>query len=250
MYNNDLFLEMELPKKLNKKEIKEYFERYQNGDKQAREDLIIHNIKLVIYRIKSKFSKFPFDAEEMFSAGVVGLINSIDTFDIEKGYEFSSYAIRCIDNAILMFAKKESKHLAVDSLDRPIATDPDGKDLKIEDTILDDTVDLVNDYEKNDQIRILKTLMGDLSEEEVTLLNLYFKDRLTQEKIANQYQISRSYVSEKIKKVIKKLSEGFNEYNEAEYQNVTNKKNITSEMTKCNKEEKYLSKKLDRNSSK
>ncbi len=249
MYDNDLFLDMELPKKLNRKETKEYFERYQNGDSHAREDLILHNIKLVIYRVESRFSKFPFDKEEMFSAGMIGLIKSIDTFDIEKGYEFSSYAVRCIDNEILMFTKKESKHLEVDSLDKPIATKIDGKDLKIKDIILDDTVDLIRDYEKNEQIKILKNLVNNLPEEEITLLHLYFEDRLTQEKIAKKYQISRSNVSRKIKDIVKKLSEGFNEYNGIGYQNNNDKENIVCKMNPCNEKGKYLSKRLDTNGS-
>ena len=250
MYDDNLFLNGKLPEKLNKKDTIKYFEECQKGNQCAREELILHNIKLVIYRINSKFSKFSFDVQEMFSAGMIGLINSIDTFDLEKGYEFSSYAIRCIDNAIYMFVRKEIKHLEVDSLDRTIATDQDGKNLKIEDIILDDTVDLVQDYEKSDQIRILKNLMEDLSEEDSTLLNLYFKDRLTQQNIADQYHFSRSNVSRKIRQIIGKLAKDFNEYNEADYQNRNGKKNITCEITKCNKNGKYLSKKLDMNSSK
>ncbi len=249
MYDNDLFLDMEIPKKLNKKETKEYFERYQKGDSHAREELILHNIKLVIYRVESRFSKFPFDKEEMFSAGVIGLIKSIDTFDIEKGYEFSTYAVRCIDNEILMFTKKESKHLEVDSLDKPIATNTDGRDLKIEDIILDDTVDLVRDYEKEEQIRILKNLVSHLPVEEMTLLQLYFEDRLTQQNIADQYQISRSNVSRKIRDIVEKLSKGFNEYNEADYQNNNDKKNIVCKMSQCNEKGKCLSKRFDTNGS-
>lgn len=238
MSNSNLFLNMKLPRNLNNSEIKEYFIKYSNGDKEARDALILHNLKLVLYRIHTRFNDFPFDMEEMFSIGVIGLINSIDTFDIEKETTFSVYAVKCIDNAILMYARKETKQLGVDRLDQPLAIDKDGKELTIEETLCDDSVDLIEDYETKDQIRILKILMNDLSDKELEILHLYFADRYTQQEIANQYHISRSAISAKINRITEKLANGFEHYNEAKHQNQVKMNDNSKIKKKCSNKEK------------
>ena len=231
MYDNDLLQKIEIPKGgLSNKQTKEYFQKYHNGDLEAREKLILYNIKLVMYRVNGRFNSFPFSADELFSVGIIGLIKGVDTFDLEKGYAFSSYAIRCIDNEILMFSRKEYKHLDFDSLDRTISYGKDDKQLKVEDVILDDTVDLIKDYEKKEQIKFLYTKLEELKEEDLQLLNLYFWDRFTQEEIANQQHASRSTISKKIKGIVKNLAEEFKKQDE----------DINS-----NKEKKYLSKRIE-----
>lgn len=244
MYDNDLLQKIEVPNdRLSNKQTKKYFQKYHCGDREAREKLILYNVKLVMYRINGKFNNFPFSKDELFSVGIIGLIKSVDTFNVEKGYNFSTYAIRCIDNEILMFTRKENKHLDLDSLDRTIAYGKDDTKLKVEDVILDDTINLEKDYEKKEQIQFLHTLLEELSEEELNLLSLYFENRLTQEKIANQQHTSRSSVSKKIKMIVKKLAEGFKQEDEQINESgEANTKNVTINNTKGNK---YLSKKIE-----
>lgn len=218
MIYNDLFLESDLPKALNKQQIYEYFLEYKKGDSSARDAIINHNIRLVLYRVGKKFSKFPYDQQELISMGLIGLIKSVDTFDIDKNINFATYAIRCIDNEILMFVRKEQKHLPVDSLDKVIINDADGSELKIENKLEDDNIHFVEDYEDTEEKKILRNIVNELPEQEREIIILYFgfKDNrsYTQKEIAQICNISQSYASRLIKKTVKKIGTEFKSYYE------------------------------------
>lgn len=107
MEYDDIFIVSKAPKPLPKSELYDYLKKYSLGDVEAREKIIKHNIRLVINQVKKNFPNTPYERKELVSIGLIGLIKGVDTFDIEKKFAFSSYAIRCIDNEILMFLRKE-----------------------------------------------------------------------------------------------------------------------------------------------
>ena len=140
MNYEELFIESnKLPKPLSKKELYSYLEQYKQGDLKAREQVIIHNIRLVLNQVSKKFANTPYDKKELVSIGVVGLVKSVDTFDTDKNFEFATYATRCIDNEILMFLRKGKKSAFDQSINTPIGTDKEGNEKKIED-ILEDVI--------------------------------------------------------------------------------------------------------------
>ena len=120
MYYNELFIEDKLPDPLSQSELYSYFEKMKSGDTKAREIIIKHNIKLVFNQVMKRFCNMPYEKKELISIGLIGLIKSVDTFDISKDRKFSSYAVKCIDNEILMFLRREKKYSKEQSLDTPL----------------------------------------------------------------------------------------------------------------------------------
>lgn len=109
MNYEELFIESKLLKPLPKKELYSYLEQCKQGNLKTREQIIIHNIRLVLNQIIKKFANTSYDKKELVSIGIIGLVKSVDTFDLDKKFEFTTYAIRCIDNEILMFLRKAKK---------------------------------------------------------------------------------------------------------------------------------------------
>ena len=97
----------DLPDKLEDDELNNCFERMKNGDMVARNKIIVHNARIVAYEIMEKFANTQYDLEDLFSVGIIGLIKSIDKFDINEKYMISSYAAKCVDNEILMYLRKK-----------------------------------------------------------------------------------------------------------------------------------------------
>lgn len=216
MYYNNLFNESNVSKTLNKKQLTECFKKYNAGDMQAREKIIKHNIRLVLYRVNTKFSNFPFDAEEMFSIGLIGLIKSVDNFDVEKNIQFATYATRCIDNEILMYARKENKHINISNLEEPLTMDYDGNELKVEDILEDTNVTFVEDYEVKEEVNILMYLLEQLKERDKTIITSYYgicgRKNHTQQEIAEELGLSQSHVARKIQTITKKLGILYEKY--------------------------------------
>lgn len=211
---NDLFIDSNLPKILKKEEIYDYFEKMKNGDKIAREKIINHNIRLVINEVLKKFPNSPYDLKELISIGLIGLIKSVDTFDTTKELQFSSYSTKCIDNEILMFMRKEKKYINDISLEQPIGTDEEKKELKIEDTLCDGNSDfvaeLVSKYEDIESYKAIRTVINELPERARNIIIKYFGFEndipMTQKAIAKELQLSQSYVSRIIKCAVKDIS--------------------------------------------
>lgn len=206
---NKLFIEGKIEEPFPNDELNEYFLRKANGDLEAREEIIKHNMRLVFGEVWTKFSRTPYDVDELVSVGLLGLIKSVDSFDINKNIKFATYASRCIDNEILMFMRKGKKYLNDESLDKTISSDGEGHDIKLSDAIFDESVDLVGDYEESELHEAIRQEVLALPdrEKQVVLMHFGFIDGkvMTQREIANVFGLSQSYVSRIIKKALKRI---------------------------------------------
>ena len=200
------------PKPLSEKQEKEYLERAANGDNEARNKLVEHNLRLVAHIIK-KYYGVQTDQDDLVSIGTIGLIKAINTFKPDKNIRLSSYASRCIENEILMHFRSVKKSAQDVSLNETIDTDKDGNPLTlmdimaVDDTILDDLDRKLNSRKLGQFIR------EELSGREKTVILLRYglggTEPLTQKEIAKQLGISRSYVSRIETKALKKLKKRF-----------------------------------------
>lgn len=212
---NDIFIEgYKLPKKLPKEEMYDLLAKVSQGDTDARQKLIEHNIRLVIYEVNGRFKTLEHDKSELVSIGILGLVKAVDTYDLSKKIEFSSYAIRCIDNEILMFIRKLKKEKNIDSLDRPIGGEGSDKKIKLEDTISSD-VDIETSYEDEEDYAEVRRIVYSLPEREreIIMLSFGFYDGRVykQREIADKLNISRSYASRLIAKIVKDIKKQLEE---------------------------------------
>ena len=215
MNTEELFIDgNKLPKALSKHEIYKLLELIQNGDSNAREKLVEHNIRLVLYEVTGKFKNVNYDKKDLVSIGIIGLMKAINTFDTTKKVEFATYAVRCIDNEILMFIRKIKKHQNVESLDNSVYQGSDGSDIKLEDMLSDDT-NVEEDYTDNETYQIIRMIVDKLPEREQLIIKLHFgfvdDKTYTQKEIADKLQISQSYVSRLVAKIVKKVGILLNE---------------------------------------
>ena len=247
-----LFVENNLPKPLDDKEIVEYFIRFQNGDLKSRESIINHNIRLVLYRVTGKFSSYPYDMDELVSIGLMGLIKAIDTFDINKEVKFSTYAVKCIDNEILLFIRKNKRRKKHISLTSPISTNKDGSELFLKDILRDSDEDFVSSIEEKELYDEVRRVIENLPEREKQIIMLYFGfncEPLNQNEISSQMKISQSYVSRIITATLKtvKLQLENNEFQNKrrlkpiyEYFSDFSKEEIDNMLSQLNENEKEL----------
>lgn len=182
-----------------------------NGDMQARDQLIQHNLRLVAHIVK-KYHISASDVEDFISIGTIGLMKAIDSFQIDKGIRLATYASCCIENEMLMVFRSEKKLLRNVSLSEPIGSDQDGNEICIEDIIAIDPVDIVDKLELRDNKKKLYIYIDEVlsvREKEILILRygLYGKKEKTQREVAEYLNISRSYVSRIEKKAIEKLRE-------------------------------------------
>lgn len=205
--NNGIF-----PPPLSGKDEQKYLELLKQGDKEAKEIIIKHNLRLVAHIIKKYYSQDS-QNEELISVGTVGLIKAINTFDNSKGVRLATYASRCIENEILMYFRNQKKSSLDISLDEPIETDSEGNPLSLIDIIaMDDTI--VNDINLKNNIIMLKKFVSEINNDrERNILILRYgldgNEPKTQNEIAAMYGISRSYVSRLETKILKKLRKRF-----------------------------------------
>ena len=187
-----------IPKKLPKEEVYDLLAKTSQGDIDARKKLIEHNIRLVIYQVNGRFNTVEYDKSELVSIGILGLVKAVDTFDLSKKNEFSTYAIRCIDNEILMFLRKIKKDKDVESFDKPISGSDRDNELKLEDTLKSD-IDIETLYEDKEIYEQIRNIVYNLPEKEREIILLYFgfHDGKTyrQKEIADKLSLSRSYIS-------------------------------------------------------
>ena len=196
------------PKPLSAKEERLYLERSANGDMEARNKLVEHNLRLVAHIIK-KYYGTQSEQDDLVSIGTIGLIKAINTYDINKNIRLSSYASRCIENEILMHLRKISGKKQEISIDEPLNTDSDGNELVLSD-VLGSDVDLIQktiDDEVDKQL--LNDALSKLSSREREIISLRFglsgEDELTQKEVASILGISQSYISRLEKRIIKRL---------------------------------------------
>lgn len=197
-----------LPPPLTKEEEQKIFDLMDENFEKAREELIIHNLRLVVY-IAKKFEGTGIGLEDLISIGTIGLIKAVNTFSKEKNIKLATYASRCIENEILMFLRKTSQYKHEVSIDEPLNVDWDGNELLLSDVLGTDN-DVVNENIENEvEQQLLRNLVTALPERERTIMEMRFGlingVEMTQKDVADEIGISQSYISRLEKKIIKRL---------------------------------------------
>lgn len=202
------------PKPLSAKEERHCFELMTEGDSQAREKLISHNLRLVAHIIK-KYYAVSSDVDDLISIGTIGLIKAVDSFDCTKGPRFATYGSRCVENEILMHFRSLKKSSSEVFFGEALDTDKDGNTLNLSD-ILSDGSDIVEEVDlkiNSERLRRYVTELLDPRERQIITLRygLGGGAPLTQREVAQKLKISRSYVSRIEKRAIEKLREPYGE---------------------------------------
>lgn len=200
------------PKPLSAADEKKYLARVAQGDKEARNILVEHNLRLVAHIVK-KYYTGTNDYDDLLSVGVVGLIKAINTFDVAKTRRLSSYASICIQNEILMMFRNNKKTQQEISLSESVDSDKDGNNLVLMDVIAvdDDIVERIDTKFKSEKLQ--QYINEELDEREKTVIELRYglnghKEK-TQREIAAMLNISRSYISRIETKALKKLRQRY-----------------------------------------
>lgn len=200
------------PKPLSEKDERMYLERVAKGDKEARNILVEHNLRLVAHIVKKYYSGTN-DYDDLISVGIVGLIKAINTFDFTKAKRLSCYASTCIQNEILMLFRNSKRSQQEISLNESVDTDKDGNSLVLMDVIAvnDDIVEKLDLKFKSEKLG--KYIEEVLDDREKTVIALRYGldgfEEKTQREIADMMNISRSYVSRIETKALKKLRKRF-----------------------------------------
>lgn len=186
------------PKALTLKEEQSLVQKMENGDRMARKRLIEHNLRLVAHIVK-KYSNAG-DADDFISAGTIGLIKGIDSYNSQKGSQLSTYVARCIENEILMLIRMTKKHNQVYSLEDSLGIDKDGNEITLEDTVGTETDELSTQIENKVLAETIdKLLRQKLSQREYQILCMRYglngTPALPQREVAKKLDISRSYIS-------------------------------------------------------
>ena len=197
-----------LPPPLTKAQELKIMSDIQSGVYGAREPLITHNLRLVVY-IARKFDSTGANVEDLISIGTIGLIKAVNTFCPEKNIKLATYASRCIENEILMFLRKSSQMKNEVSIDEPLNVDWDGNELLLSD-ILGSEQDVVNKrIEQEVECQVLLNAVSRLSSRERNIMELRFglagNQEHTQKEVADSLGISQSYISRLEKKIIERL---------------------------------------------
>lgn len=196
------------PPSLSHEEEQKCLNDYKNGDMNAKNKIIEHNLRLVAHIVK-KYSSNQEEQDDLISVGTIGLIKGVNTFDESKGIKLATYASKCIENEILMFFRSKKKSAQDISVNEPIDSDSEGNPLTLMDIICteDDIAEKTDD--KINIEKIYKFISELKNEREKTIIimryGLYDTEPFTQIEIAEMLDISRSYVSRIEKKVIEKL---------------------------------------------
>ncbi len=199
------------PRPLTSSEEKQAIRTMRQGDAHAREELIMHNLRLVAHVIK-KYNFPDYEQEEFISTGIVGLIKAIDSFDDTKGIRLATYASRCIDNEILMVLRTNKKLSREVFLNDPIGHDKEGNEIHLLDILVAPDSEPGSGLIKGEQLKLLKKaleVLEDSREREILYLRYgFYGDRqYTQREVADMYGISRSYVSRIEKKALDRIKE-------------------------------------------
>ncbi len=199
------------PKALSKQKEEELFKRFKEGDMSARDELIESNLRLVAYVVK-KYRKENKDSEDFISIGTIGLIKAVNSFNPDKNIRLATYAVRCIENEILMVIRAEKKLVNEVSLEEPIGKDSEGNEISLIDILANDEESVFIEALKGiHQQKLYGAINSCLTkrEKEIILLRygLLDKNPIPQREVAKKFGISRSYVSRIEKKALEKLKE-------------------------------------------
>lgn len=201
-----------LPTPLDAEREAEMIVRSEGGDVDARNTLIEHNLRLVVY-IAKRFENTGMDMEELISVGTLGLMKAVKSYNSEKKIKLATYASRCIENEILMYLRKMVKTRAEVSLDEPLNVDWEGNKLLLSDILGTDGEQIYKDLEAKVEKSILRDIFVRLSKRDRMILcmryGLYGVAERTQKEIADLMGISQSYISRLEKKIIEKVKSEF-----------------------------------------
>ena len=193
---------------LSKEEELSYLIKAKQGDEAARNTLIEHNLRLVVYLAK-KYENTGYDLEDLVSIGSIGLIKGINTYKIDKNIKLATYASRCVANEILMFLRKNKRKRSEISLEDALNYDAEGNELHLEDILGTDEDIVVKEFQDNQDKELLQKEIAKLTGRDKEIMTmrygLYNTKEYTQKEVADKLHISQSYISRIEKKVIKKL---------------------------------------------
>ena len=199
-----------LPAPLSAEEEAKVMENIRNNVEGAREPLITHNLRLVVY-ISKKFESSFASVEDLISIGTIGLIKAVNTFCPERNIKLATYASRCIENEILMYLRKSAQLKHEISIDDPLNVDWDGNELLLSDILGTDSDVISKDIEDEIDRKMLNKAMETLSDREKLIIRLRFgiggeeSEEKTQKEVADLLGISQSYISRLEKKIIHRL---------------------------------------------
>ena len=197
-----------LPAPLEGEEEAAAIRRLSEGEMEARQLLVEHNLRLVVY-IAKKFENTGIGIEDLVSIGTIGLMKAINTFNADKNIKLATYASRCIENEILMYLRRSTKLKSEVSIDEPLNKDGDGNELLLSDIL--GTPEDITSQRMEDEVdqKLLKASISKLNKREKTIMELRFGfstgDEKTQKEVADMLGISQSYISRLEKKIINKM---------------------------------------------
>lgn len=197
-----------LPPPLTPQEEQIVFEGLEKGDRTAREKMIVHNLRLVIY-IAKKFECSAVSVDDLTSIGSLGLIKAVNSFIPSKNIKFATYASRCVENEILMFLRKQSNRNIDISIDDALSVDSDGNELNLIDVLYTDEYEVSRNIEEESEKQVLWQSINSLPGREREIILMRFgldgKAEKTQKEVADEIGISQSYISRLEKRIFKKL---------------------------------------------
>lgn len=207
MKNNDIFGDsMDLPPALTKEQTNSLINELAKGSSIARDELIVHNIRLVLFVIEKYFYSVNYDKKDLASIGIIGLIKAVDTYNSKVKTLFSSYASKCIYNEICMFVRKLSKDYLVDSLDEML--DQEKHKVWINDKFISEN-NIIEDYDYKETIMILQNIIDTLPHQDKELLALYYgfngNNPHSAAKIASLYNVSKATISRRLNQIIAQI---------------------------------------------
>lgn len=197
-----------LPPPLKEEDETKYLLQFKEGDMEARNKLIEHNIRLVVFLAK-KYENTGYDLEDLVSIGSIGLIKGINTYKMDKNIKLATYCSRCIANEILMFLRKNKKRRTEISFEDALNYDAEGNELHLEDILGTDEDIVYKEFESKIDKRALEKELNSLTDREKHIMKLRYglnnTEEYTQKEVANMLGISQSYISRIEKKVIRRL---------------------------------------------
>lgn len=197
-----------LPPPLSKEKEEKCLIALSAGSREAREELITHNLRLVVY-IARKFENTGVPVEDLISIGTIGLIKAVNTFKIDKNIKLATYASRCIENEILMYLRKTNSLRSEVSYYEPLNVDWDGNELLLSDVLGSEPEDVYRDIEYEDERSRLYSVVDSLGDREQTIMRMRFGigggKEYTQKEVADILGISQSYISRLEKRIIEKM---------------------------------------------
>ena len=197
-----------LPPPLTREEESSLLEKLEQNDDAARQTLIEHNLRLVVY-IAKRFDNTGINIEDLISIGTIGLIKAINTFRVEKNIKLATYASRCIENEILMYLRKNSNSRIEVSFDEPLNTDWDGKELLLSDVMGTENDIVMRPLEEDVDRQLLHNAVAKLEPRERDIISMRFglngRRELTQKEVADSLGISQSYISRLEKRIMVRL---------------------------------------------